>query len=131
MVVACPVGVCRGSSPRAGTIGRTEADTTEREKQMTVDDLTEREAEIMFYEMRRRFGWQGVIFTRRDAVDVWATMYENEVTYDDLGDPHITDEQWNKVAGSDLWNQVSDVMDCEGLLMIRHAVLSSREDNTN
>jgi len=78
---------------------------------VNLESMTESEALDLFYKMERRFGWAGVLYTRRDVADVWDTLYGSG---GDDDDPSISDEMWDAVRRQYGWRKMGDYLSAEG-----------------
>lgn len=85
---------------------------------MTIIDtetIIEDDAIRLYYELSRKFGWQGTFFTRGDAKDSWENYHEQTKPF--------TDEVWETVRQSYYWRRaLPDNLTADGLSIVNDAV---------
>ncbi len=78
----------------------------------SLPSLTEDEGLTVFWELQRKFGWSGTVFTRADAEQEWQNAQYDETTGLTFDDP-MPDEVWDLVVGSWEWRKGIPEMLCE------------------
>lgn len=79
------------------------------------ETITEDQAIHLYYDIARRFGWQGTFFTREDAENSWQE-YHNQT------EP-FTNEMWDTVLGSWVWRKgIHQLLTERGWELVHEAV---------
>lgn len=85
------------------------------------DEITESEAIRLYFDLSRRFGWQGAFFTREDAENSWNEYHEQTSPF--------TDEVWDAVRRSFYWRKaLADALIERGWGLIHEAVQEALND---
>lgn len=90
---------------------------------MDIGNMTESEALDLFYAMRKRFGWQGIVVTRGDAEETWATV----LGFDGAEDLTLGDREWSVLVEQYEWRKMDDYLATEAYDGLRDAVCRSIE----
>jgi len=90
---------------------------------MDIENMTEQQALDVFYAMRRRFGWQGIVVTRGDAEEMWATVSG----LDGAEDLTLGDREWSVLVDQYEWRKMDDYLATEAYDGLRDAVCRSIE----
>lgn len=77
-------------------------------------DLQESEALTVFYDLRRKFGWAGTIFTRGDAEGEWSNLFPD--------DSDMPDSVWEAIHSTWAWKKGLCETDDQAWDLVRDAV---------
>lgn len=79
-----------------------------------LNDLQESEALTVFYDLQRKFGWAGTIFTRGDAEGEWGNLFPDT--------PDMPDDVWEAIQSTWAWKQGLSEANDDALDLVRDAV---------
>jgi hypothetical protein len=84
---------------------------------MDVQNMTEEQAVELFYEMKKRFQWRGVIVARGDVGEMWETRYDETMSGD----------AWEAVRDTYAWRKMDHILSGEAFGCLAVAVADARQ----
>lgn len=83
---------------------------------MDIQTMTEEQALDLFYEMKKRFQWRGVIVARGDVDEMWETRYDETMSGD----------AWEAVRNTSSWRKMDNILSGEAFGCLADAVADAR-----